>query len=206
MTGHRGCYSFKEIATFLNHWFTISRLSTVAGAWWKARVVKRTILAAALACWAAAPAVAEVFKPVTLQAIQHLDAELVVTRVDGSEIRFDPAALEALPTYQLETTTPWRTEAALFEGVRLIDLLETAGLAEVDAISVKAENEYAVTIPRQAWEDLDILVATRVNGAPIPRRERGPIQFVVDMDTYQASQSEREDFLVWMAARIAPSE
>ena len=144
-------------------------------------------------------------EPVTLEAMTHTSAEVTVLRPDGSEARYSPADLEALPTYRLRTTTPWREVPAAFDGVLLADLLAANGLDTVDAIEVTAENEYAVTIPREIWETLDVLVATRVDGQPHSRRARGPIQFVIDMDSYTASDAAREDYLVWMVARIEPA-
>lgn len=168
--------------------------------------MKTICLLATLISLMAAPLAAGVLEPVRLEEIQHSEAELVVSHPDGTEAHYSPAELELFPTFRLETTTPWRTEAAVFEGVRLKDVLNANGLSEAGAISVVAENEYTVSIPGIAWQELDIMVATRVNGAPISRRERGPIQFVVDMDAYQASSIAREDYLVWMAARIAPEQ
>ena len=161
---------------------------------------------AAFLCFLGVAAWAEVLKPVTLEPMEHLDATLSVTARDGSEVTYSAADLEQFTTYRLETTTPWRDAPAVFEGARLSDILAAAGLEDAEAIVVMAENEYKVSIPRAAWEELNILVATRVNGGPISRRERGPIQFVVDADAYNASSIAREDFLVWMAARIASDE
>lgn len=164
--------------------------------------MKMNLVLAALATLWALPGAADTLHPVTLGAVQHLDAQLTILRPDGSEAVYSPADLETLPTYSLRTTTPWRSEPAEFEGVRLADILAANGLGDATAISVAAENDYSVDIPRAAWEALDILVATRADGAPISRRDRGPIQFIVDMDTYRSSAIAREDFLVWMAARI----
>ena len=143
-------------------------------------------------------------EPVQLDRIEHTAAELTVTAADGTEVTYDSERLEQLPTYRLLTTTPWRDEAANFEGVLLRDLLKAHNLADAAEILVTAENDYTVTIPRQIWMELDVLVATRVNGAPHSRRARGPIQFVIDMDSYQNHAAAREDHLVWMAARIEP--
>jgi hypothetical protein len=141
-------------------------------------------------------------KPVVLESVQHMPAELVVMRPDGSEIRYSPADLEALPTYRLTTTTPWRANPAAFDGVLLSDILEASGLDGAEAILVTAENDFTATIPKAVWQDLDMLVATRVDGQPHTRRARGPIQFVIGMDAYTASGIAREEHLVWMAARI----
>ena len=101
------------------------------------------------------------------------------------------------------TVTPWRDEAATFDGVLLTDLLEENGLSDADAIRVVAENDYAVVIPSDVWQRWQILVATRVNGAPHTRRNRGPIQFVLPMsDDEAAGTGEVLNNWVWMAARI----
>lgn len=141
-------------------------------------------------------------EPVTLDPVTHMQAELVVMGVDGTEMRFTPADLEALGTYRLHTTTPWREEPAAFDGVLLSDILRHGGLDSVDEIRVIAENDFATTIPREVWETIPVLVATRVDGRAHTRRERGPIQFVMSMDDYTSSPLASEAHLVWMAARI----
>lgn len=145
-------------------------------------------------------------QPVTLVEMTHSAAELTIMGADGTETTYSPAQIETLPTYSLITKTPWRDTPANFEGVLLRDLLAAHGLADASEITVTAENDYTVSIPREIWEELDVLVATRVDGAPHTRRARGPIQFVIDMDSYEAHSGAREDHLVWMAARIAPTK
>lgn len=140
--------------------------------------------------------------PVDLDPITHANATLVVVGADGRETAYSPSALEELPTYSLTTRTPWRDVPATFEGVLLSDLLAAHGIDGATAISVKAENDYATVIPRVIWDELDVLVATRVNGQAHTRRARGPIQFIIDMDAYDASDRTIEANLVWMAARI----
>lgn len=141
-------------------------------------------------------------EPITLDPIEHLPAELVIQGADGTEIRYTPAELEAFDTYRLRTTTPWREVPADFDGVLLADILARSGLDTAEEIKVTAENEFQTTIPRTLWETVPVLVATRVNGRPHTRRERGPIQFVIGMEDYTTSPIASEVHLVWMAARI----
>ena len=140
--------------------------------------------------------------PVTLAPIQHTAATLVVKAADGTERSYTPAELETLPTYSLTTTTPWRDEPAVLEGVLLADILAANGLIDADMIVVTAENDYATSVERDLFMGVDILVATRVNGQPHSRRARGPIQFVIDSETMASNDLAREGTLVWMAARI----
>ena len=160
------------------------------------------LLVATVPLHAATPS--QKFARATLDPIAHQDAALTLVGPDGGEMTLDPAALEALGAWRLTTTTPWREVPATFEGPLLIDVLSAAGLEDAAAIRVVAENDYAVTIPRQAWDGITILVATRVDGAAHSRRARGPIQFVMDMAEYEASDVAFERYWVWMAARITP--
>ncbi len=165
----------------------------------------RLLAAAAALAFSAAAAVAGPLVKAELAPVQHVEATLVVVGTDGSETVYAPADLETLPTYSMTTITPWRDEPAEFEGVLLNDILAANGLADIDAIMVTAENDYRTVIEREVWETVDILVATRVNGEPHNRRERGPIQFMIDWDAFNASSVTTESNLVWMAARIEPA-
>lgn len=161
------------------------------------------LFAAALAgFFCTKPVMADEFVSVELQPMTHFDAQLVVLGPDGRETTYSPSELERLPTYRLVTTTPWRDVPATFEGVLLADVLKANGLSWVTSILVTAENDYKTAISREVWENVDILVATRVDGKPHSRRARGPIQFVIDADTYASSDLVNESMLVWMAAHI----
>lgn len=148
-------------------------------------------------------AMAGSFSEVELAPIDHNQATLVVIGQNGEQAAYSPSDLEqTMTTYSLTTTTPWREEAAEFTGVLLTDLLAANGLADARAILVTAENDYSTVIERDLLDSVQILVATRVDGAAHSRRARGPIQFVVDMDDYTSSSLTEESNYVWMAARI----
>lgn len=168
----------------------------------------RNLLVPILAALAAAVAAGVAAAPVktALEPLTHLDATLTIRAPDGSVHVYTPAMLEELPTYSLTTATPWREKPARFEGILLSDLLERHGMADLDAIRVIAENDYTTTIERAVWTATPMVIATRVDGRAHSRRERGPIQFVVDSADYERLGEVREHHLVWMAATIATSE
>ena len=140
--------------------------------------------------------------PVDLSPIDHRAASLEVNGQRGVSI-YTPAQIEALGAYRVITRTPWRSEDTVFEGALLSDILRANGISDASAIRVIAENDYAITIPAQVWQQWPVLVATRVNGKPHNRRERGPIQFVLPMNDNQAlGEGSNVDYWVWMAARI----
>ena len=162
----------------------------------------RILAAAAALALSAQSALSGPLSKVELEPITHVDAALVVVGNDGTEHKYSPADLEEFTTYSLTTTTPWRDEPAEFQGVLLADVLAATGLDSASSIAVMAENDYRTVIPQAVWQEVDILVATRVNGRAHSRRARGPIQFVIDMETFNASELTSESNLVWMAARI----
>lgn len=169
-------------------------------------ILRKVCAVFVLATFAANPSWANsTLVPTELAEIDHGDTVLTLVSPDGTVTRMDLDQIEDLETYQLQTTTPWRDVPATFQGVRLKDLLAEAGLGEVAEILVTAENDYTSVIPRAVWETEPFLVATRVNGAPISRRARGPILFVIEATAYEASDIAREAHLVWMAARIEPN-
>ncbi len=163
--------------------------------------MKLAISAFAAAFFSAQMLLAGAMLPVTLEPIRHENATLVVVGSEG-EKAYSPADLEAMPTYAVTTTTPWLEEPAEFVGIRLRDLLEANGLDSVDSILVTAENDYQTVIERELWESVEILLATRVDGRAHSRRARGPIQFIIDREEFNASTLTSESNLVWMAARI----
>ena len=162
----------------------------------------KTLFAAALL--AAQPVFAGEITPVELQPMKHRKAQLTVIAPDGTTRTYTPAQLEQFPTYQLTTATPWRDEPAVFEGVLLADVLSANGLSGTAAIQVTAENDYSTSITQSLIEEVEILVATRVEGKPHTRRARGPIQFVIDAEAFAGSDQTSESNFVWMAARIEP--
>ncbi|MEY1554427.1 molybdopterin-dependent oxidoreductase [Yoonia sp. R2331] len=143
---------------------------------------------------------------VSLEPIAHDQATLVIVGQDSTEMSYSPAELETLPTYRVTTTTPWREQPADFDGVLLSDLLDANGLGGADAILVTAENDYTTTLTRELIDSVEILVATRVNGEPHSRRERGPIQFVIEKSQFEGSPLTSESNFVWMAARIEAAD
>lgn len=165
-----------------------------------------TAFAALLTLTLTGPLKAAELSKTQLPPMQHLEATLTMVLPDGTRVAYSPSELEAFPTYRLETRTPWREQAAVFEGIRLRDLLAQHGFDQSASITVRAENDFTITMERRVWEGEDFLIATRVDGRPHNRRARGPIQFVLDWDAYQSSAVASENHLVWMAAEIAPAD
>jgi hypothetical protein len=107
---------------------------------------------------------------------------LTVTGAIGEAGRGGPAdftleELERLGTAELETETPFTPAAVRFTGVPLRTLMEAVG-ARGDTIRATALNDYAIDVPRADATSHGVLLATRIDGKPMPVRDKGPLWIV----------------------------
>jgi hypothetical protein len=93
------------------------------------------------------------------------------------EARFDGAMLESLGVTRLRTRTPWTDGEPEFEGVLGRNIMHAVGARGTIARAL-AINDYQASIPLTDFERLDVLVATRMNGEVLSRRNKGPLWIV----------------------------
>lgn len=116
--------------------------------------------------------------------------------------RLTRSAVEALGQEDLVTSTAWTRGPQRFAGVRLERLLDAVG-ARGRVLRAVALNDYAVSMPLPEVLDAEPFVATRLDGSPMPVRNRGPFWIVFpwsrrpDLDTARVRQ-----WSVWQLARI----
>lgn len=115
---------------------------------------------------------------------------------------FDEEMLSGFPLERIVTTTPWTNGIKHFEGVLLSDLLR-----EVDAagqvLLATAINSYRIEIPASDAGEFGILLALRMDGERLSRRDRGPVWIVYPRDTIPRIQDERYDSRwVWQLDRL----
>ena len=106
----------------------------------------------------------------------------------GASAVFDMPMLEALPQHRFTTLTPWEKQPITFSGPRLRDVLKAVG-AKGQSIRATAINDYRITIPVADAQTYDVLIATRMNGEPMPVRSRGPLFIIYPFDSEPALQS-----------------
>ncbi len=101
---------------------------------------------------------------------------------------FDMAMLEAMPQKTFTTRTPWDRQPIKFSGPLLRDVL-AAAKANGTLLKAVATNDYSTTIPISDAKDFDMVLATRMNGQPIPPRTKGPLFIVYPYDSQPALQA-----------------
>jgi len=97
--------------------------------------------------------------------------------------------LDALDQVAFETTTIWTDGEVSFSGVPLKTLLLQLQ-ASGQTVEMIALNDYSVTMPIAELEDDAPIVATRMNGAPMSVRDKGPYWLVYPYDRDARYKSE----------------
>ncbi|PAT36578.1 hypothetical protein CK623_11050 [Vandammella animalimorsus] len=95
--------------------------------------------------------------------------------------------LLALPQVEVRTSTPWTDGTRSFRGPLLREVLKLAGRErDVQSMSLLAKslNDYHVQIPASdAWK-WDVIIALRMNGHPMSRRDKGPLWIIYPRDSH----------------------
>lgn len=108
----------------------------------------------------------------------------------AGQAQFDLAMIEALEQRSFTTMTPWSRQPVRFSGPLLRELLAVVR-ASGSQISAYALNDYKVIIPLDDALRYDVIVATRMDGNPIPVRTKGPLFVVYPFDSRAELQSAR---------------
>lgn len=121
----------------------------------------------------------------------------------GGSIAFDAGHLARLPQHVVRTTTAWTDGVKTFEGVLMRDLLEPLGGRHAGTARLSALNDYVIDVPVSDFYRYDVILASRMDGVPLTRRDKGPLWVVYPRDRFDELQDERYDSRwVWQLNRI----
>lgn len=135
-----------------------------------------------------APAFAETLPPPNGAALLTVSGDIARTNDDDSAV-FDMELLTAMPAVSFETKTLWTEGVKVFKGVPLAAVLEKLGVQE-GTIRAFAINDYMVEIPVDSVSPSTPIIAYEMDGAAMPRRQKGPLWIVYPYDSDVAYRSE----------------
>lgn len=143
-------------------------------------MLHRKVIAAALLLIGAlnGPSLAQEGLPLTV--VLKDEAERITLYLDD---------LDAMEQVEFSTKTIWTDEEARFSGVAVSRLLEELG-AEGNTVRMSALNDYAVEMPIAELEEDAPIIATRMNGDPMPVRQKGPYWIIYPFDSSPAYRTE----------------
>lgn len=120
----------------------------------------------------------------------------------SGSLEFDMAALDRLDQISFTTTTPWTAGPTTFQGVSGRAFIAAIG-ARGSVLRAKAMNDYGVTIPIDDFLSRGAIIATRINGAPVSVREKGPLWVVYPYDSDSSLKSQTyQHRSIWQLVRI----
>ncbi|SFL49508.1 hypothetical protein SAMN04488042_101435 [Shimia aestuarii] len=107
----------------------------------------------------------------------------------GDTAQFDLEMLRALPARSFSTTTLWTEGVRKFTGVPLAVLLESLGTSgsTVDAWAI---NDYLAEFDISELEPDAPIIAYEMDGAPMSRRDKGPLWVVYPYDSASRYRTE----------------
>jgi len=120
----------------------------------------------------------------------------------GEATLFKLEDLKAFPVVSFETETIWTEGVQHFTGVSLAALMGDLGVTE-GTLVMQAVNDYIVEFPVSGAVEGGPIIAYELNGAPMTRRNKGPLWIVFPYDHDPGYQTE-EVFSqsIWQLVRI----
>lgn len=124
----------------------------------------------------------------------------------GDSLQLDQDQLAALPQTAFTTSTTWTSGTPTFKGVLLKDLIAAVG-ATGKSITLKAANDYAITITADDVKPDAPLLAYLMDDKTMSLREKGPVWMVYPYDQNEAYRTE-ETYArsIWQLTEITFSE
>lgn len=99
----------------------------------------------------------------------------------GQTAQFDLAMLDALAQRTTVTETPWYDGAQTFSGPLVSAVLEAVG-AQGTMVTVTALNDYSAEVPLEDFLQNPVILASRLNGAELSIRDKGPLFVIYPFD------------------------
>lgn len=155
----------------------------------------------ALALFIAQPAFSKDLAYPSGQVLLTVTGKIEKTNGDGAAL-LDADFLSRFPAHRIETHTPWTDGIARFDGILLKDVLAAVG-ARGDTLFAEAINGYRIAFPLSDAENFGVLLAMRMEGKPLSRRDKGPLWIVYPRDSIAEIRDERYDSRwVWQLNKI----
>ncbi|MEI4488508.1 hypothetical protein V8J36_20120 [Frigidibacter sp. MR17.14] len=131
------------------------------------------------------------------------DPVLSVISPGAETVELDWKAIEALPQTEVKTTNDYVEGIHSFSGPLLRDVFGDAKLAPADQIRLTALNDYAVTIPAADAISYSVILATKIDGAKMSVRDKGPIWVIYPMSEHEELRAPGyNDRLIWQLSKV----
>ena len=119
------------------------------------------------------------------------------------DIVFTRAQFDALPQATVTTTTSWQKGPHVFKGPLMRDLQKAVGGSgpELDAYAV---DDYMQKIPTADFTKYDVILASTMDGKPLPLEHYGPLWVIYPRDQFpqELKNPMTDGKFVWQVNRV----
>jgi hypothetical protein len=137
----------------------------------------------------------------TGEVILTVRGKISETNADG-RAEFDMAMLDKLKSRSAAMQTPWTQGKAQFSGPLFREVLAAVG-AKGASLKIRALNDYVAYVPYADATELQTILATRLNDAPMSVRDKGPLFLIYPFDLDPALYNEKYfSRSVWQISEI----
>jgi len=114
----------------------------------------------------------------------ELHVSWVMKDLPLNELTISQEFIESLVQSEIITSTPWTQEIDSFIGPTLATLSELflPKFGRISGATVSALNGYSMFVPAEDWEALNVIVASRINGAQFKIYDKGPFWVIYPLD------------------------
>jgi hypothetical protein len=97
----------------------------------------------------------------------------------ASVVRLDVATINRMPTVTVRLREPFLKRDVTFTGVRMQDFMAITGVSAAAQLSMRALDDYHVTLPTRAMLADGAILATSAGGKAIPVAKGGPVRLIL---------------------------
>ena len=114
------------------------------------------------------------------------------------------AEVEKAGLQEVHAFNPYEKRSETYSGVWMQDFVAAFGTEETTSLTTRAIDDYEITFNKEEWQDLRILIATRVDGEYIDFDRKGPMRIIFpDYDEKHEDYQTNLPKWTWMITEIA---
>lgn len=131
-------------------------------------------------------------------------ANTLTISLDGeTKAQLTRTDLQAMPVTSYTTALPWIKGESTFTGIELATLLKHAVGTIPTHITLRALNDYSVTIRKQDIERYKPIIAYSRDGEPMKIRDKGPYWLIYSLSDFpQLDDPQYHSQMIWQLDRI----
>jgi hypothetical protein len=124
--------------------------------------------------------------------------------LDGkTKAQLSRTELQAMPATSYTTALPWIKGVSTFTGVELATLLKLTSGIIPDHVTLRALNDYSISINRQDMERYKPIVAYSRDGKPMKIRDKGPYWLIYSLSDFpELDNPQYHSQMIWQLDRI----